>query len=129
MAASSGRDSGGRVLVVADDLIWSTRLAGFVRAAGAEPVVVATEWALDAGLVSTDRALVDLTARGYDPLACVVRAAADGRPVLCVGQHDDLATRKAALAAGASRVLAYRKLASDGAAVVAAWITEDRRPR
>ncbi|HEX9043627.1 MAG TPA: hypothetical protein VF802_01255 [Candidatus Limnocylindrales bacterium] len=111
-----------RVLVVADDLIWSTRLAGFVRAAGAEPVVVLTEWALDAGIVSTDLAIVDLTARDYDPLACVVRAAADGRRVLCVGQHDDHETRKAALAAGASRVLAYRKLAEDGATVVAAWI-------
>jgi hypothetical protein len=39
-----------------------------------------------------------------------------------VGQHDDVALRKRALAAGAERVLAYRKLFDDGPATIEAWI-------
>jgi len=42
--------------------------------------------------------------------------------VLAVGQHDDLELRKRALARGADRVLAYRKLADDGPATIKAWM-------
>ncbi|MFM2106842.1 MAG: hypothetical protein RL338_1874 [Chloroflexota bacterium] len=118
-----GPGGAGRVLVVADDLIWSTRLAALVRGAGREPLVVAAG-ALPAPLPAVDAAIVDLTARRGDPLEQVRRVAAGGTPVLCVGQHDDVATRKAALAAGATRVLAYRKLAEDGPAVVGAFLAK-----
>ena len=67
-------------------------------------------------------AVVDLTARAYDGLAAVRLAAAAGLRVLCVGQHDDHAHRRAALAAGAERVFAYRKLFEDGHATLAAWL-------
>lgn len=120
------------MLIVADDLIWSSRLAALARAAGAEPTVVgsaaALDRALDGPLDATGQvaghglAVVDLTARGYDPLAAIAAAAARGRRVVCIGQHDDAAARKAALAAGAAQVLAYRKLADDGPAVMAAWL-------
>ena len=42
--------------------------------------------------------------------------------MLAVGQHDDLELRKRALAAGADRVLAYRKLFEDGPATISAWL-------
>jgi len=42
--------------------------------------------------------------------------------VLGVGQHDDVGLRKQALAAGASKVLAYRKLFEDGPAVIGAFL-------
>ena len=42
--------------------------------------------------------------------------------MLAVGQHDDLELRKRALARGADRVLAYRKLADDGPATISAWM-------
>ncbi|MFI5226923.1 MAG: hypothetical protein ACHQ3P_09640 [Candidatus Limnocylindrales bacterium] len=112
-----------RVAIVADDLIWSTRLAALVKGSGADPVPVRSAAALEAALADgVGRAIVDLTARAYDPLAAIAVVAAAGSPVLAIGPHDDHAARKAALAAGASRVLAYRKLAEDGPATVSAWL-------
>jgi hypothetical protein len=46
---------------------------------------------------------------------------------LAVGQHDDLPLRKRAVAAGAERVLAYRKLHEDGPAVIAAFLASGGR--
>ncbi|MFZ5853950.1 MAG: hypothetical protein ACOYXS_05505 [Chloroflexota bacterium] len=114
--------AGGRVVVLADDLIWATRLAALVRGAGAEVVPVATAAAFEAALPTSDRVIVDLTARAYDGLAAVGRAASAGRPVLCLAQHDDHELRRLALAAGAGRVYAYRKLHEDGPAVIGAWL-------
>jgi len=109
------------VVVLADDLIWSTRLADAVTAAGAVPVRVRRLDDLFAALEGAEHAIVDLTARAYDGRRAVAEAAARAR-VLAVGQHDDLALKKAALEAGAERVLAYRKLFEDGPAVVRAWL-------
>jgi hypothetical protein len=73
-------------------------------------------------LAGADFAIIDLTARAYDPLAAIEQAASAGAHVLAVGQHDDVALRKRALARGAERVLAYRKLFEDGPATIEAWI-------
>jgi len=56
-----------------------------------------------------------------------VRAASTQRRVSPhhVGQHDDQTLRKRALAAGADRVYAYRKLFEDGPAVLSAWIAKE----
>lgn len=122
--ASAGATSGETVVVLADDLIWATRLVGQLRTLGATPVragtVAGLEDAVAAGTAT--RAVVDLTARAYDGIAVTRGAAAAGLRVLCVGQHDDAALRRAALAAGAERVHAYRKLFEDGHAVLAAWL-------
>ena len=67
-------------------------------------------------------AIVDMTARAYDPLAAIERARSAGARVLAVGQHDDHDLRKRALASGAERVYAYRKLFEDGPATVAGWM-------
>jgi len=120
MSGSTPRSD--RILILADDLIWSTRLAGFVRAAGAEPRVVATLAAFDAALDEADRVIVDLTARTYDGLTPVERAARSGREVICVGQHDDHDLRRRARAAGATRVYAYRGLFEGGRATIAGWL-------
>lgn len=113
-----------RVVVVADDLIWSTRLVDQLTALGAVPLRAHTPAALEAAIASgaADRAVVDLTARAYDGVAAVRRAASAGMRVLCVGQHDDLALRRAARQAGADRVCAYRTLFEAGAAVLATWL-------
>ncbi len=112
------------VLVLADDLIWATRLVGQLRTLGAAPVRTGTAAAFDAELASgaPTRAIVDLTARAYDGIAATGRASTAGLRVLCVGQHDDHVLRKAALAAGAERVYAYRKLFEEGHAALAAWL-------
>ncbi len=111
-----------RVAILADDLIWATRLVDLVRGANAEPVSVRSLAALDVALAEVDRVVVDLTARAYDGLTAVAAAHAAGRPVLAVGQHDDVDLRRAALAAGADRVHPYRRLFEDGPRQLAAWL-------
>ncbi|HYL40716.1 MAG TPA: hypothetical protein VET90_05345 [Candidatus Binatus sp.] len=110
-----------RVVIVADDVIWATRLSDAVRAAGAVPVGVRRLDDLYAALDGAAHVIVDLTARAYDGRRVVAEAAARAR-VLAVGQHDDVELRKAALAAGADRVLAYRKLFEDGPAIIREWL-------
>jgi len=111
-----------RIAVLAQDLIWQDRLARSVEAAGAEPVRAKTAPEFDRALDCADFAIIDLTARGYDPLLAIERAVSAGAHVLAVGQHDDVEGRKRALARGAERVLAYRKLFDDGPATVAAFL-------
>ena len=113
---------GRRIAILAQDLIWQDRLARSVTAAGGEPVLATTAAGFDDALVGSDLALVDLTARAYDPLAAIERAVGAGARVLAVGQHDDHALRKRALASGADRVLAYRKLFEDGPGTIEAWL-------
>jgi DNA-binding response OmpR family regulator len=112
-----------RVAVLADDLIWSTRLVAHLRQAGAEPVPVHTLDALLTALPTTDAVVVDLTALRYDGLDAIAQATAGGRRVIAVGQHDDVELRKKALAAGAERVYAYRKLFEDGPKTLGPWLT------
>jgi DNA-binding response OmpR family regulator len=112
-----------RVLVLADDLIWATRLAAHVRASGADPAAARTSDAFRSGLPGADGAIIDLTSRAYDGLAEIAVARAAGVAVLAVGQHDDHELRKRALSAGADRVLAYRKLFEDGPATISRWLT------
>ena len=111
-----------RILILGDDLIWSTRLASHARAAGAEVTSVRTLATLGDALPTADAVIVDLTARAYDGVAAVRQAAAAGRRVMAVGQHDDAALRRRALDAGAERVHPYRKLFEDGPATLAKWL-------
>ncbi len=111
-----------RVAVLADDLIWSTRLAAHLRAAGAEPVAASSLATLDDLLPTVDGAVVDLTALRYDGIEALERTKAAAVRTIAVGQHDDLDLRRRALAAGAERVYAYRKLFEDGPATISRWL-------
>jgi DNA-binding response OmpR family regulator len=122
LTSSSGSGPQPHVAVLADDLIWATRLAGHVRSAGAEPVAARDLAGFLAALGRTSLAIVDLTARGYDGVAAIEQATASGARVLAVGQHDDRELRQRALAAGAERVFAYRKLFEDGPRTLEAWL-------
>ena len=126
----------GTVAVLADDLIWASRLVAAVERAGARAVRLSTEEELRtvieadamAELGPDDRAqrllgvLIDLNGRRYDGIAAVALAAQAGKPVIAAAQHDDQVTRKRALDAGASRVFAYAKLFEDGPQVVKRWL-------
>jgi len=81
----------------------------------------------DRALLRTEFAIVDLTAHAYDPMAAIERATSAGVRVLAVGQHDDVDQRKRALASGADKVLAYRKLFEDGPATIEAWLDRSAR--
>jgi DNA-binding response OmpR family regulator len=111
-----------RVVVLAQDLIWGDRLARTLEGAGATVTRAKTAPELELALASSDAMVVDMTARTHDPLAAIERARAAGARVLAVGQHDDVQQRKEALARGADKVFAYRKLFEDGPRTVAAWL-------
>ena len=121
--------SAARVLVLADDLIWSTRLQAQVREAGATPTVHRAAEPFRTALAEADGAIVDLTSRAYDGLAAIAAARDAGVPVLAVGQHDDHVLRRNALAVGADRVLAYRKLFEDGPATIRRWLDAALTPQ
>lgn len=112
------------VIVVADDLIWASRLRAAAERAGAPNSLARNEPDLDALMAADPNAavVVDLNGRAYDGVAAVRAATAAGRRVLAVGQHEDLELRRRALAAGARRVFSYNKLFTDGPAVVAALV-------
>ena len=113
-----------RLLVLADDLIWSTRLEGQGRTLGAtvqrftatEPLIaaLAAEPATPADLVA-----IDATARGYDAEAAVRAVTATGARVLALVQHDDPEGRASLIAAGAVRAMPYRALFERGHAILA----------
>jgi DNA-binding response OmpR family regulator len=113
-----------QVAVLADDLIWASRLADAISAGGGVPRRVRRLDDLETMLAqgSLPFVIVDLTARAYDGVEAIRAAVTGGARVVAVGQHDDVATRKAALAAGAERVYAYRKLFEDGPRTLGAWL-------
>lgn len=111
-----------RIAILAQDLIWSDRLARAAEAAGAVPERARTAPEFDRALARANLAIVDMTASAYDPLTAIERARSTGARVLAVGQHDDIDLRKRAMSRGAERVFAYRKLFEDGPATIAAWM-------
>ncbi len=117
---TDGRSPG--LAILADDLIWGTRLGSIARAAGATPSVAGTIERFADALRGADAALVDLSFRRSDPIAAIALATTAGLPVVAVGPHEDIAERKRALAAGAVRVYAYSKLFDDGPRTLAAWL-------
>lgn len=111
-----------RVIVLADDLIWSTRLVSLLSALGADAVHARDDARFEAALLAGDRAVVDLTARAYDGVRAIERATARGLRVIAVAQHDDAPLRRRALESGAERVFAYRKLFDDGERTLGTWL-------
>ena len=114
--------TGPRVAVLADDLIWATRLADIVRRAGGDPVRVASSPLLRAALPTVAGCVIDLTSRSYDGLAVIALAAAARIPTVAVGQHDDAEGRRAARDAGAGKVYAYRTLFEHGDRELGPWV-------
>lgn len=114
-----------RVAVLADDLIWASRLSAALERSGALPLRLSSAEELADRLASDEgiaAVVVDLNGRRYDGVQAVGSAAARGRDVLAVGQHEDLELRRRALAAGARRVYSYNKLFRDGPQVMSALL-------
>ena len=114
------------VVILADDLIWASRLKVAVERADGRPTMARSLADLDDALeaMPDGRVIVDLSSRAYDGVAAVRAAAGGGAHVIAVSQHDDLELRRAALDAGARRVYSYNKLFSDGPATIARWLTD-----
>lgn len=113
-----------RLLVLADDLIWATRLEGQGRTLGATVQRFTTTEPLIAALAThpampTDLVAIDATARTYDAEAAVRAVAATGARVLALVQHDDPEGRASLIAAGAARAMPYRALFERGHGILA----------
>jgi hypothetical protein len=113
-----------RLLVLADDLIWATRLEGQGRTLGADVQRFTTPAPLLALLAAqpatpTDLVAIDATARAYDAEGAVRAVAATGARVLALVQHDDPEGRASLIAAGAVRAMPYRALFERGHAILA----------
>ena len=70
--------------------------------------------------------MIDLTARAYDGIEAVTVARSARKLILVVGQHEDVALRRAALTAGAGTAgfLPYRRLTGDGVNLIEHWLME-----
>lgn len=114
------------VVILADDLIWATRLSDAIVAAGARPRAARRlsdlVRLLGPGGDGEGLVIIDLTARAYDGVEAIRAAVGAGARVAAVGQHDDAALRKVALAAGAERVFTYRALFENGPRTIASWL-------
>jgi hypothetical protein len=119
---TTDHDPAPRIAILADDLIWATRLADGVRRAGGVPVPVRSVAGLAQSLDGTSGCIVDLTARAYDGVTALGAATVAGVPAIAVGQHDDAVLRRDARAAGAVHVFAYRALFEHGGRDLGAWI-------
>jgi DNA-binding NarL/FixJ family response regulator len=93
-----------------------------VRRAGATVVPIRTGAGLAGALDGAAGCIVDLTARAYDGVQALQEASAAGVPAIALSQHDDAELRRAAKAAGASHVFAYRALHEHGDRDLGAWI-------
>lgn len=120
--AGQERAPGRRVVVLAQDLIWATRLVSLVEAGGGHGKHAKTMREFDRETRCADRAIVDLTARNYDPIAAVEHGTSAGLDVICVGQHEEVSLRRRALAAGATRVLTYNQMHRHGGDFVGDWL-------
>jgi len=113
-----------RLFVLADDLIWATRIEGQGRTLGALVERHSTLEGLTSALAGStaaphDLVAIDATSRSYAPADAVARATAAGWRVLALVQHDDPTTRAALIAAGAARAMPYRALFERGHAILA----------
>ena len=128
----------GAVAVLADDLIWASRLVAAVERAGALPVTVRDAPQLTTALEADEAAelaadderrllgvVIDLGGRRFDGVDAVARVAAARKPIIAVAQHDDTELRKRALSAGALRVFSYAKFFTDGPRLIDAWLVAD----
>lgn len=137
----SADDRAPGVLVLADDLMWASRLVEAVRRAGAQAIRIGSRAELDVALHAHDEeepgrqalpgstggprvvgSVVDLNGRRYQGIEAIESMRRARLPVIAVSQHDDLVTRRRALGAGAGRVFSYNKFFTDGPRLVAAWL-------
>lgn len=103
-------------LLLVDDLFFGVQLETAAQAVGLEPVTRPGP-DLAAALADPDLRLVVLDlavrARPWPALLAEVRAARPDVPLVAYGPHVDVEARRAAEAAGATRVVTKRQLVTD----------------
>jgi DNA-binding response OmpR family regulator len=108
-------------LLLDSDLFFVAKVGATLKQAGyttqAVRVLADFQRALDVERPAV--ALVNTAVRGIDWRGGIAAARAAGVPVIAFGAHVDLETQAAARSAGATRVIANSKLASDLPGIVA----------
>jgi hypothetical protein len=107
------------ILALEKDLFFAVRIRDTLRHHGMEARIVRTMEAFEQGLAPGSEqerpalVIVNISTQGLDWEEAIRRARACAYPVLAFGSHVDLDARARALAAGARRVVANAKFASD----------------
>jgi hypothetical protein len=109
------------VALVDSDLFFVVKVTETLKHAGYRTRVARNEGEFARALAGERPriALVNTAARGVDYARIIAVARAAGVPIIAYGSHVDLATQERARAAGATRVIANSKLASDLLGIVA----------
>lgn len=107
-----------RILALEKDLFFAVKMRDTLRHHDMEVTTVRTLAAFEQQLALGEDerpvlAIVNTATRGVDWEAAIQQARAHGLPVLAFGSHMDLDARARALQAGAQRVVANSKFASD----------------
>jgi hypothetical protein len=107
-------------LLLDNDLFFVTKITTTLKHAGYTTRTARTLDAFTQGLAEKpDIALVNTAARGVDWRAGIAAAREADVPVIAFGSHVDLETQAEARKAGATRVIANSKLATDLPGIVA----------
>lgn len=115
--AAPGQMDGVRpdVLLLDNDLFFVVKVTDTLKHSGYMTRAVKTEAAFERSLRERPPAvaMVNTTARGVDFRRAISLARDAGIPVVAFGSHVDLPTQEAARHAGATRVIANARVASD----------------
>lgn len=106
------------ILALEKDLFFAVKIRDTLRHHAMEVQTARTLAAFEQGLARNGAerpalVIVNIATRGVDWAEAIRRARENGYPVLAFGSHMDLDARAQALAAGAQRVVANSKFASD----------------
>ena len=117
------------ILALEKDLFFSVKMRDTLRHHGMEVKTVRTLQAFEQGLAAPEDerpalVIVNIATTGVDWEAAIREARAADYPVLAFGSHMDLDARARALQAGAQRVVANSKFASDMPGLVKRILSE-----
>ncbi len=106
------------ILALEKDLFFAVKIRDTLRHHEIEARTVRTLAAFEQGLATTGEerpalVIVNIATQGVDWEEAIHKARAAGYPVLAFGSHMDLGARARAIEAGAQRVVANSKFASD----------------
>ena len=107
-----------QILALEKDLFFSVKMRDTLRHHGMDVTVVRTLAAFEQRVAAEEEekpalVIVNTAISGVDWEGAIRRAREHGLPVLAFGSHMDLEARQKALQAGAQRVVANSKFASD----------------
>lgn len=117
------------ILALEKDLFFAVKIRDTLRHHEMEAQTARTLEKFAQGLTTTDGekpalVIVDIAIQGVDWEEAIRLARANGYPVLAFGSHMDLEARARALQAGARRVVANSKFASDMPGLIRRMLSE-----